>query len=389
MQDCAAGDAPSEFVGATCARKGTMNACWVETDSMKIECSFDDFEPKEGVEAYAVNYGSNGPNRVSVFGNIDFAGDEPVEFCCVADGGPMAIYSLSMEGTKEADILGFRYQTSNLDVAVLEPVARGAGNGDTLYGSHNTSPNYQEKLYGGAGNDTIDAGNGDDRVYGNAGEDQLFGGEGADEIWGGGHTDYIYGQGGADILRGQHGNDWIYTDDQASADFDVAYGGDGDDTIECRGGDCIGGEGDDKLYGKTHGRDLRLHGGPGNDILEAGQGLHTHVLYGGVGADSLQGSPSTDIFCENGRKTATTFLTSNFSDNQDFIGISGTDVLDVRDAWVDFEVYGDRGIYQLWTDVVPGFQVIHDTLLHPSAVAYPNTTEYASCAQLRSDHGAW
>jgi Ca2+-binding RTX toxin-like protein len=53
----------------------------------------------------------------------------------------------------------------------------GAGGNDTLSGGGGA-----DRLYGGAGNDTLNGGHGDDRLHGGAGEDQLTGSDGRDSF---------------------------------------------------------------------------------------------------------------------------------------------------------------------------------------------------------------
>ena len=90
-----------------------------------------------------------------------------------------------------------------------------------------------EKIFGRAGNDTIQGRDGSDSLFGNAGDDYilgdgerdasgyifpdrfagddtLFGGRGNDELRGEGGNDLLYGQAGDDILRGGYGNDSLY-----------------------------------------------------------------------------------------------------------------------------------------------------------------------------------
>ena len=151
-------------------------------------------------------------------------------------------------------------------------------------------------IFGGTGNDYIDAGAGDDTIFGDFGDFDLAhlnipvtgynvgnklpvavlfprGVEllventgGNDTIFGGSGNDYILGEAGDDYIDGQSGNDSIF----ASFGDDVVHGGEGDDI---------------------------LVGGPGGDFIDSGWGADT--LYvdlfdewnGGMMEDTIVGGP--------------------------------------------------------------------------------------------------
>jgi Ca2+-binding RTX toxin-like protein len=94
-----------------------------------------------------------------------------------------------------------------------------------------------------------------------AGPDMIFGGNGDDTINAGGGNDLVCGGNGGDTIRGGDGNDLI-------------LGGGGNDTLE-------GGNDNDII-----------DGGTGNDILRGDAGDDT--LTGGSGADSFDGGPGND-----------------------------------------------------------------------------------------------
>lgn len=110
-------------------------------------------------------------------------------------------------------------------------VRAGEGN-DTIYGANSSA--HSDKIYGGAGNDTVAGRFGDDILYGDnyseysddghdlilgsegndtlygcGGEDTLWGHGGNDFLWGGSHADELTGGNGIDHMYGQSGNDWI------------------------------------------------------------------------------------------------------------------------------------------------------------------------------------
>ncbi|HEX2580682.1 MAG TPA: calcium-binding protein [Dongiaceae bacterium] len=79
---------------------------------------------------------------------------------------------------------------------------------------------FDDRLFGGWSNDTIDGGAGNDYFRAGIGDDVLTGGDGNDLIFAGPGTDNVYGGNNNDYLNGG-----------ASGD-DVLYGGNGDDVIE-------------------------------------------------------------------------------------------------------------------------------------------------------------
>ncbi|MFE7133388.1 calcium-binding protein [Streptomyces sp. NPDC057638] len=117
---------------------------------------------------------------------------------------------------------------------------------------------------GGPGDDTLHAHTahtvrgdaGDDMVMGLAvldggdGKDHLMGDDSGQRLWGGRGDDMIEAYGGADIVYAGPGNDH-------------AMGGDGPDTV-------LGGSGDDTLHGE--GGDDVIVGGPGKDTAAGGPG---------------------------------------------------------------------------------------------------------------------
>lgn len=94
------------------------------------------------------------------------------------------------------------------------------------------STSIPDSIWGGLGNDDIQAGNGPSNLFGQDGEDILAGNGGDDFIWGGDETDYMFGGDGSDFIHGENGRDWVsggdvygYSDDEV----DQLVGGAGDD----------------------------------------------------------------------------------------------------------------------------------------------------------------
>jgi hypothetical protein len=66
-----------------------------------------------------------------------------------------------------------------------------------------------DKLFGGAGNDIIQAGNSGTFIDGGDGHDVIAGGQGWDDIYGGRGHDVIDGGRGSDLINGGAGNDFL------------------------------------------------------------------------------------------------------------------------------------------------------------------------------------
>lgn len=149
---------------------------------------------------------------------------------------------------------------------------------DTLNGG-----NGADTLDGGTGADSLNGGNGNDVLLGRAGFDQIIGGNGNDTIWAGSSPDRAFG--GA-------GNDWISAGSNLGLTVDGIFGEAGDDTLFGDGGfDLLnGGEGNDLMYGGDQADNL--YGETGNDTLLGGNGLDR--LFGGAGNDLLYGGAGTD-----------------------------------------------------------------------------------------------
>jgi Ca2+-binding RTX toxin-like protein len=112
---------------------------------------------------------------------------------------------------------------------------------------------FDNRIHGADGNDTLTGDHGSDRLYGGDGDDTLSGGVGADRLYGGDGNDTLSGGGGGDRL----------------------YGGNGNDTL-------TGGVAND-----------RIHGGAGEDQLTGGLGRDTFIfdtpLDGATNVDTIVG----------------------------------------------------------------------------------------------------
>ncbi|MBY0422732.1 MAG: hypothetical protein K2Q06_10550, partial [Parvularculaceae bacterium] len=181
-------------------------------------------------------------------------------------------------------------------------------NGVSLATSSFTSgaaTNQADVIFGGTGNDSINAGNGDDVVYGGSGNDTLsggngndvlFGGSGNDSLSGGNGNDVLNGGAGADTLSGGNGTDTIsYAGSSAGVTINLgtgaASGGDAQGDTFSSIENVTGSSFNDSLTGDG-GANI-LHGGGGNDFIDGGAGNDT--LWGGSGNDSLYGGSGSDM----------------------------------------------------------------------------------------------
>ena len=145
-----------------------------------------------------------------------------------------------------------------------------------------------DTIEGGGGNDTLKGGAGSDDIEGDAGNDRIEAGDGDDEADGGAGNDKIWGGAGIDKLSGSDGNDQLY----AGSGKDTVFGGNGNDFLDGEDGkdQLHGGAGNDSLLGGD-GNDF-LGGGDGNDTLDGGIG--DDILHAGAGHDTIYGRQGND-----------------------------------------------------------------------------------------------
>ena len=105
----------------------------------------------------------------------------------------------------------------------FEWVKTGAGN-DTVLGG---AQGVQQKVWAGAGHDSVTAGSTPLLAFGNDGNDTLVGGAANDELYGNNGDDALNGMGSGDLLSGQAGNDVI----AGSLEGDSVWGGADYDTL--------------------------------------------------------------------------------------------------------------------------------------------------------------
>lgn len=209
------------------------------------------------------------------------AGDDIVDLTGIEV--PATVYGGDGDDTLEAGRGGGTYQGDNGNDVITSEAASGsfAGLADTFHG--------------GAGNDTLTGWEGTDTLYGDDGDDILLGGAGDDTLDGGDGNDQLEGGEGRDTLTGGAGADVLL----GGEDADVLLGGDGDDTLEGAGGDdwLTGNDGDDTLSG-----------GAGNDVLLGDNGTIRGLLsisgVAGSGNDTLSGGPGSDTLIGAGGNDA-------------------------------------------------------------------------------------
>jgi Ca2+-binding RTX toxin-like protein len=138
-------------------------------------------------------------------------------------------------------------------------IAFGTGQADTINGSDETI--FGDHLYGGDGDDTINALDGDDHVDGGLGDDLIDGAKGFDILRGGQGDDVLTGGEGHDVLAGGSGIDSY-----------MVQGATGLDTIRDADGSGI-------VYVGT--KSLRGGGRVADDTWLSDDGQITYVLAGG------------------------------------------------------------------------------------------------------------
>jgi Ca2+-binding RTX toxin-like protein len=84
-----------------------------------------------------------------------------------------------------------------------------ASDGDDIIFAGVSDADLRDRIFAGAGNDTIEGGYGNDDIYGQNGDDLIIGGFGSDTLQGQNGNDNIVGSALSDVLFGNAGNDFI------------------------------------------------------------------------------------------------------------------------------------------------------------------------------------
>ncbi|HQT09097.1 MAG TPA: hypothetical protein PK060_17925, partial [Polaromonas sp.] len=106
-----------------------------------------------------------------------------------------------------SQVIKFRGMAANASGQEAQQVMFGNDQDNGLVGSNSEAFGLGDRLYGGAGDDYINANAGDDYLEGNVGNDTLKGGNGQDILLGGTGNDQLDGGAGSDILKGGNGTD--------------------------------------------------------------------------------------------------------------------------------------------------------------------------------------
>lgn len=224
----------------------------------------------------------------------------------------------------------------------------GTTENDTLYGWQNggdaTSPSGNDKLYGKRGNDQLFGGTGNDILDGGAGNDTLDGGVGGDTMNGGKGDDlYIVDSASDKIIEMPNsGTDTVSISlplpngDLSTFNYNL-----GSNLENIQGGAFMelhakGNALDNRLIGGYSGS-FYLHGGDGNDYIEAGTKSNNY-LYGDAGNDTLVSPYTNTLLIQmmdggTGNDTLTGGLNSygdtlvGGAGNDKLTGLYGSDIL--------------------------------------------------------------
>lgn len=234
--------------------------------------------------------GGNGTNDLYAFEATE-GNDTIVAALGDAGGGNLqatvTINGLPMDGIKTTTPTG----VNQIDIETIG--AFGLGGNDLFDVDFGNQATFKVYFDGGAGNDTIDAGDSLDQIqvdnfraaFPLQAQATLIGGDGNDTIIGGLSDDLIDGCTGDDSLVGGAGNDKVLGG--LGNDFlagGAPSGADGNDTL-------IGADGDDTLLGGD-GPDLVV-GGTGSDSAETG--LDNDTIIAGTGNDSVTNAGGVDV----------------------------------------------------------------------------------------------
>ncbi|MGF6228077.1 Ca2+-binding RTX toxin-like protein [Inquilinus ginsengisoli] len=194
-----------------------------------------------------------------------------------------------------------------------------------------------ENVTGGSGGDTLTGDAGDNILIGDVSLWNTPGSYGDDVLAGGGGNDTLYGRGGADVLDGGSGDDQIYGGDTDQAQVqDILRGGDGDDALWDSG--AWNGGAPDRLDGGAGNDTADYSGSFGLVVVDLAAGtVNGQVLLTGIenvrGANHVTGDAGANIL--TGRDGYSTILHGGagddrleaYNDSSSLYGEAGDDVL--------------------------------------------------------------
>jgi Ca2+-binding RTX toxin-like protein len=160
------------------------------------------------------------------------------------------------------------------DLSNLPGECRGTEDSDNITG---TAP--ADFIDARAGNDTVNARAGDDNVTGREGQDTLHGRSGEDAETGDAGSDTLFGEGAHDTLSGGGG-------------VNVYFGGPGPDRILANTEANNTGDAGPGAAGEE------IHGGPGDEVIFAADGLQDFIDCGG-GTEDRVNHDQFDVLADN------------------------------------------------------------------------------------------
>lgn len=193
---------------------------------------------------------------------------------------------------------------------IANSIVGGAGN-DTI-----SAGNGNDTIYGGAGNDSISGGNDNDYLSGDAGNDKLLGGAGNDSLWGDAGNDTLTGGDGADLFVYSSGKDIIA--DYAAGDK-ISLGAEVSEASL---------NGVDSVLKFIHGGTLTIKKAKALTLINS-SGSELTTIIGGLILDNTAGATTLDsgiAFVDATARTKGIKITGNALDNS-ILGGAGADNL--------------------------------------------------------------
>ena len=163
--------------------------------------------------------------------------------------------------------------------------------------------NFNDRVDGSTGNNTINTAGGNDLIFADAGDDLVFGGDQFDTIHGGEGNDTVNGGNGRDLIFLNQGDD-LYNDNTQGgvSGRDTVYAGLGNDTIQGGNGDDVfhGEAGNDRIFARL-GNDT-VYAGDQFDFIDAGDG--NDLVFGGKGGDRVFLGNGNDVYVDTAQTGA-------------------------------------------------------------------------------------